>query len=506
MVLCFILYSPWNLLRHVRKNNSTTSLKRSAASFIQEKENKHFTTYGPFAENAINNSSEGSVLHLSENGQDVLVMEMVGGRFQVVAGTCEKLFIKLADETTQDFSYVDAYVLNHADFTTSEEFLENLMARFHIEPQPGETDYFRKWQKCIQIKVLNIISRWIKLQYQDFMNNPILLIRLQAFINGDITRGGFMTEANNIRELLHHQVLQYGKKRFSILRTELHRHRRPSSTTSPSSSSTIDPLTESSPASPLLSLDTKAVAQYLTLADFYLLKCITANEFLHGTWRKNKIKARNQPHKEDGYIHLMTKRANMLGGWTKNEIRIQQTTKTRAAVLKKMVDIVNLCLEWNNFHTSMIIVASLLDPSIQKLDEWAGLSNRDLHGYQNLVKLLDVSNNMGNYRQALGKAKSPTVPFFPLLLKDMTFFMDGNPTYLSSATTTTALDLTLINFAKYRSMTRCVHGILRATSDDYYFATDLGTWPFLPQQQDTTDYSLPLDRTAILLEQRILSV
>jgi hypothetical protein len=112
------------------------------------------------------------VLHLSENGQDVLVMEMVGGRFQVVAGTCEKLFIKLADETTQgkksaskagneiahlshsvlDFSYVDAYVLNHADFTTSEEFLENLMARFHIEPQPGETDYFKKWQRCIQIK------------------------------------------------------------------------------------------------------------------------------------------------------------------------------------------------------------------------------------------------------------------------------------------------------------------------------------------------------------------
>lgn len=98
-------------------------------------------------------------------------MEMVDGRFQVVAGTREKLFIKLADETTQgkvhprtgnqiahlpfsglDFSYVDAYVLNHADFTTSEEFLENLMARFHIEPQPGETDYFKKWQRCIQIK------------------------------------------------------------------------------------------------------------------------------------------------------------------------------------------------------------------------------------------------------------------------------------------------------------------------------------------------------------------
>lgn len=155
----------------------------------------------------------------------------------------------------------------------------------------------------------------------------------------------------------------------------------------------------------------------------------------------------------------------------------------------------------------MIILASLLDPCIQKLDEWAGLSSRDLHTFHHMVKLLDVSNNMGAYRQALGKAKSPTVPFFPLLLKDLTFFMDGNPTYLSSATISTPPVLTtdLINFAKYRSLTRCVHGILRATSKVYFFATDLGPWFFLQQDLVTDSPSLPLDRTAILLEQRIRS-
>lgn len=40
-------------------------------------------------------------MHVSENGQDVLVMEMVGGKLHVTAGTCEKLFLKLADETAQ---------------------------------------------------------------------------------------------------------------------------------------------------------------------------------------------------------------------------------------------------------------------------------------------------------------------------------------------------------------------------------------------------------------------
>lgn len=96
---------------------------------------------------------EGSILHISENGSDVLVMEMVqSSKLQVMAGTIEKLFIKLADETCQDLDYVDTYILSHLFFTNSLELLENLMARFHLEPLPGEVNYFKKWQRCIQIK------------------------------------------------------------------------------------------------------------------------------------------------------------------------------------------------------------------------------------------------------------------------------------------------------------------------------------------------------------------
>jgi hypothetical protein len=36
-----------------------------------------------------------------EDGNEVLIMEMVSGKLQVVAGTAERLFIKLADETAQ---------------------------------------------------------------------------------------------------------------------------------------------------------------------------------------------------------------------------------------------------------------------------------------------------------------------------------------------------------------------------------------------------------------------
>lgn len=150
---------------------------------------------------------EGSIVHVSENGQDVLVMEMIqANKLQVMAGTLERLFMKLADETCQDLDYVDTYILSHLFFTDSFELLENLMARFHLEALPGETNYFKKWQRCIQVKVLNVISRWIKLQFQDFKSNPILITRLGAFLNGDVNRAGFTIEADMIKEALDRQV------------------------------------------------------------------------------------------------------------------------------------------------------------------------------------------------------------------------------------------------------------------------------------------------------------
>jgi DhnA family fructose-bisphosphate aldolase class Ia len=53
---------------------------------------------------------------------------------------------------------------------------------------------------------LNVILRWIKLQFQDFKQNPILVTRLQAFLNGDVNRAGFAIEADMIKEALDKQV------------------------------------------------------------------------------------------------------------------------------------------------------------------------------------------------------------------------------------------------------------------------------------------------------------
>ncbi|KAG0182683.1 Rap guanine nucleotide exchange factor 3 [Apophysomyces sp. BC1034] len=167
---------------------------------------------------------------------------------------------------------------------------------------------------------------------------------------------------------------------------------------------------------------------------------------------------------------MMTKRANVLSHWVAHEVCCIKAPKQRRLALRKMIEVAKLCLEWNNFHTSMVITMGLSSRPIRKLDEtWQSLSNRDMDTYHALQRNLDVGSNMGTYRQAFHKAKAPAIPFLPLVLKDLTFFMDGNQTYLPLTKDDAP---SLINFAKFRSLT---------------------------QPMDNA----PLDRVAAIVEQRI---
>ncbi|GAN01562.1 hypothetical protein MAM1_0009d00995 [Mucor ambiguus] len=522
---------------------------------------------------------EGSILHISEDGQDVLVMEMVSNKLQVLAGTLERLFMKLADEACQDLDYVDTYILSHLFFTNSFELLENLMARFHLEALPGEASYFKKWQRCIQVKVLNVISRWIKLQFRDFEQNPILVTRLEAFLNGDVNRAGFTIEADMIKEALDRQSSQSCKSRHSLI-IQISKSlvsfgnnnsngnntitnstpagglgRRPSLT--PSFLSFVSYSTPpASPTHPLyqqhyqhqqdifLSLNSKDIAKYLTLADFYILKCITAQDFL-AMYHSSQKQHREQNQEQINYIAMMTERANKLSKWVLMEITVHKLhSKQRRTVIRKMIEISKVgcnlalyliellkltqaCLNWNNFHTSMVITMGLT-----QLQEFKGggcsssggngsngtfggteeswqssslLPNRDIITFKSLLKYLNVCNNMSYYRNAFKKsAKAPCIPFFPIILKDLTFLMDGNATKKSDG---------LINFTKFRVLVQSIHAILNYTTENYYFASELDHFPFFPNTSSSNSSlssasSLPssssmLDQVASIMEAQI---
>jgi hypothetical protein len=339
------------------------------------------------------------------------------GKLQVIAGTIKKLFEKLADENAQDMDYIDTFLIHHAQFTTSINLLNQLISRFHLGPSPGEYEYFKKWQYSIQTKyvfyyntfwminllitvcnyrVLNVIHRWIVIQYQDFKFNLDLQKRLNLFLfnNNTVTlQPQFQNQVEQIQSSLKAQIEKFSNDHQHHLSTIINAAIASSSNVPPSNtfnflfpfvnntntSSSVQNINTRRPSNGLFhqssssslpielihhhhdstntittsssytSLESKDIARYLTLADYYLFKLIQT----HGLWNNN---CKNS---EVDYVDLMTKRANMvsliqvtpivnhtdtllyyqLSHWVVHEICSLSYLKPRRSLLKKFIEI-----------------------------------------------------------------------------------------------------------------------------------------------------------------------
>lgn len=183
----------------------------------------------------------------------------------------------------------------------------------------------------------------------------------------------------------------------------------------------------------------------------------------------------------------------------------------------------------------MILTMGLLSYSVQKIEEvWQSLPNRDQLTFETLKKLVDVSHNMSFYRQALqegglhpglfcnNKKRStsfsssssnpnfslsftnnnknnensitstsslPTLPFFPMVLKDITFLMESNTIYNDLDDNNDNYDQNneLIHFSKFYGLSRYLTKIMHYTTGHYWFSVELESKPFLSHHCKLTD-------------------
>ncbi|KAF9088187.1 hypothetical protein BGX23_007580 [Mortierella sp. AD031] len=472
----------WEILNlDVKRINQYSHLRAYAKA--QTAQNNLWALRHP---NALQSTTSPSVLHIGENGTHVLVMEMFAGHLQVVAGLLEKLIERLADENAQDAEYVSCFLLSHSFFIDSEDLLDRLMARFHIQPRQGEIIYFEKWQTVIQVKILCVLQRWITIQYEDFELNPNLLKTLKKFLEVDVRESGFVMEAECIEKNVSIKNLSPIKNcsvimeqgRFCLQRSRTRKVsltrslNRTGSGSPPSQMSTLEPalpspteqLIEYGPtpelaaSSPILQLNGQDLARYLTLADMKAFRSITVFELMSGWWKRRQA-AENRRSSvgdgddgaepkspsglnvagidgaEDGAIEAFTRRANMLSYWVAHEIVSTAGSKARKQLIKKFIEVAKICRTLNNLHTAMFIVSALTSKPVRRLSStWKLVSNRDMETLRGLEALMDPSGNMRSYRQAIADAEAPIIPFLPILLKDITFILDGNPTMITSKT------------------------------------------------------------------------
>ncbi|KAJ3108337.1 hypothetical protein HDU97_001462 [Phlyctochytrium planicorne] len=528
-------------------------------------------------------SVRGNLLHLTEEGVDVLVMEMVSGRLHIVAGTLEKLLFRLADENIQDLDFVDTLIQCHSFFISSLDLMDNLIMRYNVRPPEEATgeemEYYHKWRKPIQLKVLTVLTRWLQLHYESFETNPMLHERLEIFLS-DVWMDGFRSESDRVRRVAAVQASKIHMKARSgpvleamVYRDEeeegetdggestvagsdgnalerlltgrersvspaasssskkskkarLERHSPrvsllslslafPSLSTSksPSSSSStrklilptssappttstslhylknISPSMVPDPASMtqiFLSCDAGVMARYMTVADQNAFAAIPMLDYLaklagsnvggaNGTGGGNGIERRLGAR-----VDLFAERANAIRNWTSLEILSTRLPKPRRRVIEKFIHIARRCIDLHNFHTSLFIVSGLLSPPVQRLKKtWENIQPKDLAMLKEMETLLDPSGNMRNLRNAMSKAGVPSLPFFPIVMKDLTFLNDGNPgirpptlarTSSASSNSSGSLSPPLINFDKYRNLCGVIAKYTGPALESYEFS------------------------------------
>ncbi|KAI8066602.1 ras guanine nucleotide exchange factor domain-containing protein [Gongronella butleri] len=447
-------------------------------------------------------------------GATVLVQECIHGKLHVVSGTLQQLFLKLADPTPQAADYMDAYLLNYVHFTSSLALLHQWTDWFQHIHECHAPDHH---QKKTWTTMIHVIRRWIHLRIDTLGSDDAWMCQFDQFCNQTLVQAGFLAEASMLKTALYNEKYFFdNRRRISMAQFSIDIH--------------------VSKTSLFADMDPKDVARYLTLADSYLFQQLRAHHFLDAQWRDQPYDATPLSRLEEtlDYIGLLTKRANMLHQWVLHELLHRcPSLKARKKMLTKWIHVAKLCLEWNNFHTSMILTMALMATPIQKMGQaWSALGHKVQATFDTLQQLVDVSNNMSCYRQALehgfspithqkprsaslsslssssitgsthresvssttyttmtpqlpptpstpgfmhtsAAAPVPTLHFLPVVLKDLVFLMDGMPGAQEQPPQ-------CIRFAKYYDLTRYVQRVIHAVKPDYWFATHPPALPFLP--------------------------
>ncbi|KAI9279612.1 ras guanine nucleotide exchange factor domain-containing protein [Sporodiniella umbellata] len=394
---------------------------------------------------SLNYGKNGDLIYVSENGKYVMVMQIFSPkRLEAIAGTLDRLFLKLVDDINQDQNYADTFILCHSFFISSCDLLKKLLSFFQQKVLPGEQ--LREWQKRLQIKVLNVILHWIMLQFDDFNNNPDLLVQLETLFKNYSSQKDYENQISSIKELLKKKLLQMYKQAHAKV-VDLSLESIDYEIYDPLQYAICNNISDFYSSS-FLNIHSGDIAKQLTMADFALLKNVKFWDYInyeHGHEKKKH------------YVLSISERANSLSRWVTH--KINENTESQNQVVHKMIDIAKICLEWNNFHTAMVITMALdQSESTQNI-----LSDPIQEAtYRKLSKYLDLSHNMSYYRTALNNAHSPCVPFFPLVLKDITFLLEG-------CTSTYQQQPGLIHFNKFRQIKEVIYSIINLTSENYTF-------------------------------------
>ncbi|KAI0227734.1 Ras guanine nucleotide exchange factor bud5 [Massospora cicadina] len=194
----------------------------------------------------------------------------------------------------------------------------------------------------------------------------------------------------------------------------------------------------SNPISPLLEWGPAVLASSLTLLDAELFCNIQPQHIISYVLSKGKF-----PAPADCPVKRLVDWSNQVNRWVVETVLWEEDYKQRVSILKAFVNLTERLIAVNNFNMAMAILSGLNASAVSRLHStWGGLPSKTRATLVSHNHLFDPHRNFAAYRTRLRSIPSstePCVPFFGITLTDITFLLQGNPTYRSLSSLKSAL-------------------------------------------------------------------
>uniref|UniRef100_A0A7N4PJB8 SOS Ras/Rho guanine nucleotide exchange factor 2 n=1 Tax=Sarcophilus harrisii TaxID=9305 RepID=A0A7N4PJB8_SARHA len=338
----------------------------------------------------------------------------------IKGGTVVKLIERLTYHMYADPNFVRTFLTTYRSFCKPQELLKLLIER-----------------------ILNVFRHWVEHHFYDFERDLQLLEKLESFISS--VKGKTMKKwVESIVKIIKRkkQAQANGISHNITFESppppiEWHISR-------PGQYETFD----------LMTLHPIEIARQLTLLESDLYRAVQPSELVGSVWTKED-KEINSPN-----LLKMIRHTTNLTLWFEKCIVEAENFEERVAVLSRIMEILQVFQDLNNFSGVLEIVSAMNSVSVYRLEHtFEALQERKRKILEEAVEL-----SQDHFKKYLAKLKSinpPCVPFFGIYLTNILKTEEGNNDFLKKQ------GKELINFSKRRKVAEITGEIQQYQNQPY---------------------------------------